>query len=67
VGACLKLEEPLSREGMLRLIIRNVPPIQAVPAWRKNAYLGVLFHFEQLWVLDSCGKRFDSAAWLKDA
>ena len=52
---------------MLRLIIRNVPPIQAVPAWRKNAYLGVLFHFEQLWVLDSCGKRFDSAAWLKDA
>jgi hypothetical protein len=51
---------------MLRLIIGNVPPIQVVPTWRKSAFLGVLFHYEQSWVLDSCGKRFDSTAWLKD-
>ena len=37
VGACLKLEEPLPKDGTLRLIIGKVPPIQAVPAWRKNA------------------------------
>ena len=66
VGACLKLEEPLPKEGTLRLIIGHVPPIQAVATWRKNVHLGVLFHFEQAWVLDSCGKRFDPAAWLKD-
>ncbi len=66
MGACLKLEEPLPKNGMLRLVIGHVPPIQAVPAWRKNANLGVLFHFEQSWVLDACGKRFDPTAWLKD-
>ena len=66
VGACLKLDEPLPKEGALRLIIGNVPPIQVVPAWRKSAFLGVLFHFEQSWVLDSCGKSFDPAAWLKN-
>jgi len=52
---------------MLRLIIGNVPPIQAIAAWRKSAFLGVLFHYEQSWILDSCGKRFDPTAWLKDA
>jgi hypothetical protein len=66
VGACLKLDEPLPKDGMLRLIIGNVPPIQVVPAWRKSAFLGVLFHYEQSWVLDSCGKRFDPTAWLNN-
>jgi len=66
VGACLKLEEPLPKEGTLRLIIGHVPPIQAVATWRKNTLLGVLFHFEQSWVLDSCGKSFDPTAWLKN-
>ena len=66
VGACLRLQEPVPNVGTLRLIIGNVPPIAAVAAWRKSGFLGVLFHHEQSWVLESYRKRFDPAAWLKD-
>jgi hypothetical protein len=53
-GACLRLEAPAPRTATLRLIIGNVPPIVATPAWRKSALLGVHFPCEQQWVLDSC-------------
>jgi hypothetical protein len=38
----------------------------ATLAWRKNAFLGVRFLREQSWVLESCSKQFDPAAWLND-
>ena len=66
VGACLRLEEAPPMAGTLRLIIGRVPPISATAAWRKNAFLGVRFHHEQSWVLESYRKRFDPAAWLND-
>ena len=67
VGACLRLEQAPPRTGTLHLIIGNVvAPIPATPAWRKNSLLGIRFLREQSWVLDSCSKRFDPAAWLKD-
>jgi PilZ domain-containing protein len=67
VGACLRLEQAAPTTGTLHLIIGNVvAPIQATPAWRKNALLGIRFLREQSWVLESCNKRFDPAAWIKD-
>jgi hypothetical protein len=66
VGACLRLEDAPPNSGTLRLVIANVPPIPTVAAWRKNGLLGVRFHQEQSWVVESCSKRFDPAAWLKD-
>ena len=66
VGACLRLEQAPPTTGTLHLIVRGVPPIPATPAWRRNTFLGVRFLHEQSWVLESYGKRFDPAAWLKD-
>jgi len=66
VGACLRLEQAPPGSATLHLIVRGVPPIAAAPTWRKNALLGVRFLREQSWVLESCSKRFDPAAWLKD-
>jgi hypothetical protein len=56
-GACLRLEGPMPKATTLRLIIGNVPPIAAVPAWRKHTLLGLHFPHEQQWVLDSCAGR----------
>ena len=66
VGACLRLDHPAPRSGAFHLVIGGGPPIAAIGAWRKNALFGVRFLREQSWVLDSCGKRFDPAAWIKD-
>jgi len=67
VGACLRLEQAAPTTGTLHLIIGNVvAPIPATPAWRKSTLLGIRFLREQSWVLESCNKRFDPAAWIKD-
>jgi hypothetical protein len=65
-GACLRLENPSPNTTTLYLIIRSYAPIPAAPAWRKNAFLGLRFLREQPWVMESCGKRFDPTAWIKD-
>ena len=65
VGACLRIDQAPPRSGTLQLVVDGVPPIAATGAWRKDALFGVHFLHEQLWVVESCNKRFDPAAWIK--
>jgi hypothetical protein len=65
-GACLRIEQTLPKRTQFWLIVEKVPPIPAVPTWRKGNHLGLRFKTEQLWVIDSYQQRFDPAAWLKN-
>ena len=65
-GACLRIEQALPKRTQFWLIVEKVPPIPAVPTWRKANHLGLRFKTEQLWVIDSYQQRFDPAAWLKN-
>ena len=65
-GACIRMESPAPETSTFRLLIGNVPPIAARPAWRKKEFLGLQFFDEQHWLLESYSQRFDPTAWLKD-
>jgi PilZ domain len=48
-GACLSVEGPVDPSAKLWLIVDNLPPIPATPAWHERGRLGVKFEREQEW------------------
>jgi hypothetical protein len=49
-GACLSVDGPVDGNTKIWLIVDNLPPIAATPAWRNGAKLGVKFERDQDWL-----------------
>ena len=65
-GACLTLGGPLDEDGMLWLIMNNLPPVLAKAVWRKSNRVGLRFEKDQSWVHQAGEARFNTAAWLEE-
>ncbi len=61
-GACLSVEGPLNQDAKIWLIIDNLPPIAAAPAWRHKGRIGVKFDAGQEYLMLKGAERPASVA-----
>jgi hypothetical protein len=61
-GACLSVEGSLNQDAKIWLIVDNLPPIAAAPAWRHKGRIGVKFEAGQEYLMLKGAERPASVA-----